>query len=135
MRVWRVAHESTLQRGFPAGPYNGGVELKDATRDVLSDMYGAHCDDDHPSPYWDLSLNGIGPSERCGFNSPDALYDWFAGWTAALDECGFRVWTYDVPEWACTVGTRGQVVFTADEAVEVSSEPLNIEPEQLTLFA
>lgn len=132
MRVWRVAHESVLYHGFPSGPYSGGAELTASVRD---DMYADHCDDDHPAPDADPKLRGIRDTQRCGFNSPDALYEWFAGWTAVLDASGFRVWEYDVPDWACKVGAKGQVVFTADEAIERGCEPLNLKPEQLTLFA
>lgn len=120
MRVWRVAHRTALDTGFPSGPYTGcGVGTKEAER--LWDMAGAHSNLTHPSPQADPKLQGMGDYERCGFDSLDALNAWFEGWGEALSECGFQVWEYEVPDWAVRVGAYGQALFHAEEAVEISA--------------
>ncbi|MER5894745.1 hypothetical protein [Streptomyces sp. NPDC001876] len=120
---------------FPAGPYCHGSELDSDTAERINDMRYAHCDDRHPSPHWDRTLNLIRDEERCGFNSREALDGWFEGFTKLLAECGFRVYVYDVPDWACRVGEHGQTLFVADEAVEMRTEPFAWTAEQLKLPA
>ncbi|WP_030240712.1 MULTISPECIES: hypothetical protein [unclassified Streptomyces] len=132
MRVWRVGHRSALDSGFPSGPYTA-KGLTDAQYGALSGMGWAHSDMQHPCPYADHRLRGIAKEERCGFDSREALNEWFDGWTEAMSEADFLVWEYDVPDWAVRVGGLGQVVFVAEEAVEISHHEFT--PEQLTLFA
>jgi hypothetical protein len=95
-------------------------------------MAGDHSNATHPSPHADAELHGITDDERCGFSSLEALNVWFDGWTEALNESGFEVWTYEVPDWAVRVGKFGQVVFDAREAVERDRH--NFAPEQMALF-
>lgn len=99
------------------------------------DMRYEHSDDRHPSPHWDRTLSGISLDERCGFASRESLDGWFAGFTALLAECGFRVYVYDVPDWACRVGEFGQVLFRDVEAVELRNEPFVWTTKQLELPA
>ncbi|MEV8015667.1 hypothetical protein AB0O76_04770 [Streptomyces sp. NPDC086554] len=130
MKVWRVGHESALDCGFPSGPYTcKGMDRTEANR--LWGMADDHCNYTHPSPRADPLLRSIASHERCGFDSRDALNTWFDGWTETLNECSFVVWEYDVPDWAVRVGKFGQVVFIADEAVQVSRH--SFKPEQLAL--
>ncbi|MFD3904114.1 hypothetical protein HXS80_15985 [Streptomyces sp. CB04723] len=132
MKVWRVGHKSALNSGFPSGPYTcAGVP--DEACDRLWGMAGAHSNSTHPSPQADPLLRGIQPEERCGFDTCDALNEWFDGWTDVLHECGFEVWAYEVPDWAARVGRNGQVVFLANEAVEIGRHAFT--PEQMALFA
>lgn len=123
MRVWRVAHESARVMSFPAGPYAYGTSLGEDTNERIDPMRWEHTDERHPCPSFDKTLRTIRPEERCGFDSREALDDWFDGWTTTLAECGFRVYTYDIPDWAVRVGALGQALFLADEAVEVGTEP------------
>ncbi|MEU8792192.1 hypothetical protein [Streptomyces sp. NPDC048643] len=101
----------------------------------LRRMFEAHCAYSHPSPYADADLRGISSHERCGFDSREALSDWFEGFLPLLVECGFRVYTYDVPDFACRVGRAGQAVFDQYEAKELSVEPFALKPQQIALFA
>ncbi|MFD7257797.1 hypothetical protein [Streptomyces sp. NPDC059874] len=136
MLVWRVAHESAEYKGFPSGPYACGESLPVGTRDRLEDMHYAHCGSHHPSPFNGYSgLPGITEEQRCGFDSREALYEWFANFTAVLHECGFRVFVYDVPDFAAHVGNFGQTVFDKYEAIERSREDLDLTPAQIPLFA
>ncbi|QNE74023.1 hypothetical protein F0344_04865 [Streptomyces finlayi] len=135
MRVWRVAHENARTSGFPAGPYAYGGALDEATAERIDSMRWDHCGTRHPCPRDDSSLGDIAERERCGFNSREALDGWFDGWTKTLSECGFRIWVYDAPDWACRVGEHGQTLFVADEAVEVRTEPFTWAVEQLPLPA
>ncbi|MGW3674660.1 hypothetical protein [Streptomyces sp. NPDC005166] len=96
-------------------------------------MYSAHSRGTHPEPRRDPDLRGIDEHERCGFDSIDALDEWFDGWATALAGCGFVVTVYDVPDWAVRVGRHGQIVFDAAEAVEVDRYPFK--PVQAALFA
>ncbi|MEU6684409.1 hypothetical protein [Streptomyces sp. NPDC046832] len=132
MKVWRVGHSTALDNGFPSGPYTA-KGMPHADYDRLRGMGFSHCDDRHPSPYADPALRGIDTTERCGFDSREALNAWFDGWTQALSEAGCVVWEYEVPDWAVRVGEFGQCVFMAAEAVETGRH--NFAPEQLALFA
>jgi len=134
VRVWRVAHETARYLSFPAGPYSHGDSLGSETSERIDPMRHDHCDDRHPSPHWDRTLGGIDAHERCGFGSREALDGWFDGWTTLLVECGFRVYVYDVPDWACRVGEHGQTLFRDDEAVEVLTEPFVWTVGQPSLF-
>lgn len=136
MRVWRVAHESAQFEGVPAGPYACGAELPEGVAAKLHRMFEEHCDHEHPSPFHpDSGLRGINPNERCGFDSREALSDWFEGFLPLLAECGFRVYTYDAPDFACRVGFAGQTVFDKYEATELTAEPFALKPQQIALFA
>ncbi|QAY26961.1 hypothetical protein SEA_SHAWTY_37 [Streptomyces phage Shawty] len=131
MKVWRVAHKAVRESGFPTGPYScSGLDPDQAQ--AVWNMAGDHSDGRHPTPYADPELWSIQSHERCGFASPDDLNGWFDGWGDALSRAGFAVYVYDVPDWAARVGRFGQVVFAADEAVEL--ERYDFAPEQLTLF-
>jgi hypothetical protein len=135
VRVWRVAHESARYKSFPAGPYSHGTELERETAERIDAMRWDHYDDRHNTPHSDPTLRLIQENERCGFDSREALDGWFDGWTKLLTECGFRVYVYDVPDWAARVGRHGQTLFVGDEAVEVKTEPFTWATEQLELPA
>lgn len=141
MRVYRVGHEektrSIAGTRFPVGPYNG-LDYEESTED-LDQMIWAHSgygsDRHHPSPFADPALAGIRDVEVCGFGSLDALLDWFESWLSALEDNGFRVWVYDVPDASVRVGAAfGQVVFTAADAVPVEDLPVPLGPLQIALF-
>jgi hypothetical protein len=124
MKVFRVAHKEAMFDGFPAGPYACNSELPTSSVDALRDMRWDHCDDAHPSPLLDSTLGGIADWERCGFDSLEALYEWFDGWVERLIAAGFVMWVYEVPPDAVRVGKRGQAVFDKYDAVELDKAPL-----------
>lgn len=133
MKVYRVAHATARDSGFPSGPYASYDTLPRESNAILQDMRWEHSDDAHPSPSWDRRLGGIGDHERCGFDSLDALYTWFDGWCERLTLAGFLLWVYEAPPEAVRVGEHGQAVFNPSEARELSSEPLK-PIAQLALF-
>ncbi|WTP74871.1 hypothetical protein OG778_23790 [Streptomyces sp. NBC_00184] len=132
MIVWRVGHGSALDSGFPSGPYTC-TGMPEASVSRLWGMASDHSNLTHPSPYADPALRSIAAHERCGFDSREALNNWFDGWAEALDEADFEVWSYTVPDWAARVGAHGQVVFSSHEAVELSRHKFTLE--QAALFA
>ncbi|MGY5131297.1 hypothetical protein ACWGJW_02555 [Streptomyces nigrescens] len=134
VKVWRVAHKRATFDGFPSGPYACAETLPRHVEDALHDMFVAHCDSDHPTPYADRGLRGIDGTERCGFESREALDAWFANFAGLLHECGFRVFAYDVPDDAARVGRCGQVVFSKWHATELERSELTLKPVQLELF-
>lgn len=134
MKVWRIAHESATFDSFPSGPYASPETLPAYVGDSLTPMFSAHCDRAHPTPYSDRSLRGIDGLERCGFDSREALYEWFDGFTEVLDECGFRLFAYDVDDEHARLGAMGQIVFSRYHARELSRESLHSKPVQLELF-
>lgn len=120
MRVWRVAHDSISEDGFPTGPYRQRRELSEDDRDALREMSWAHGDDRHPSPNWDPSLVQIRYDERCGFNSLSALYGWFEEqWREALRAAGYYIYVYVVPGDDARVGEYGQTLFLPVRALLV----------------
>lgn len=134
MKVWRVAHKEATYNGFPSGPYACMETLPQEASDALEDMYGDHTDDSHKTPYGDGRLRGIRENERCGFNSREALDEWFAGWHETLDGHGFVVWVYEVDDDECRVGDNGQTVFNDAWADEIGTEGLLSISVQLMLW-
>lgn len=139
MIVYRVAHATRTAfvpgpGDFPAGPYNG-LSYRDKTP-TLRRMISAHSGNatHHLGPCWDRFLNGISPNEVCGFDALDSLLDWFERWFLVLNEAGFVVWVYDVPDADVRVGQGGQAVFRADAARLVRTEPLPLTDQQLAFF-
>lgn len=133
MKVWRVAHRTETFVNFPVGPYFVDKKaLPDGPDLTLYDMYMKHCDAEHPSPGWDYDLKYIRSDERCGFDSREALDEWFKGYHGVLDTCGFTVWVYESDEYR--VGSRGQVLFSALWARSLRNEDLDTVPVQLDLF-
>lgn len=102
-RVWRVEHRETHQ-----GPYNG------PDRSPLWPMFDAHSDLYHPTPDFDPGI-GFGAMLThsdwiFGFGSPDSLYDWFRGWGHLLENCGYQVTVFDLPEEHVIIG-QYQAIF------------------------
>lgn len=136
MKVYRVAHHTAKFDGFPSGPYAYGDSLPDDDVARIDNMRWDHSDADHPSPTRDEQLDYfIADHERCGFDSLDALYTWFHNWTRALHESGFRLWVYEVPDYAVRVGAHGQALFDKYEAEMLSMHKLDLAPTQLALFS
>lgn len=131
MIVYRLAHREVVDRrtGLPCGPY-ATLEYCDAWADRqdkvrrffaaqeklcrLTNNYG------HPTPWADPRLNGINPSEVCGFDSLTALMKWFHGCLVDLEEIGFEVQRFNVPGKYVRVGEVGQVVFQVEKAERVA---------------
>lgn len=134
MKVWRVAHETATFDGFPSGPYACAETLPNDIVIALRPMFEGHCNMEHPSPYHDTALRGIAPFERCGFASLESLYEWFDRYTGTLDECGFKVYVYDVPGPFVRSGRNRQAVFAADRATLLETFALDLHPVQLDMF-
>ena len=140
MLVYRVGHRSkTLRvdgRDFPWGPY-AYATAQDYTSDLL-DMIFAHSGEGshlhHPSPMYDPDLHGIRDWEVCGFDSMDALLNWFESWHRTLADNGFRIFVYEVPDHEVRVGAYGQCVFPPSAAEQVAVHDFDLESVQLSLF-
>jgi len=133
MRVWRVAHRTAVYKDFPAGPYAGAKALPADDAEIVWGLCIDHIGNPHPSPGADPELGHyIAGHEVCGFNSPDALYEWFDRWTGRLSEAGYIVYEYDSDD--ARVGRYGQTVFDRRTAKLVRSYPLDTKPAQLALF-
>jgi hypothetical protein len=82
-----------------------------------------HCDDRHPSPYWDDALESIRDEEHCAFDSREALDGWFEHeWRVMLFAYGFKVYEYEVP--GARVGEYGQALFRRDSATLIGTTDL-----------
>lgn len=80
----------------------------------------AHTDLRHPGPGADDELRRIEYDEYCGFNSVEALMEWFSPkWRKALEEEGFIVKVYEYAD--ARVGSFGQTLFVKHDAVRVTS--------------
>lgn len=122
MIVYRIEHsvvrdaETDHYCGPLAEPDRFGKwrdDVRDAQDYVCQVMNGRM---DKPTPFWDLSLNGICENEVCGVVSMEALSFWFEWSISALLKAGFVINRYEVdPPWV-RVGESGQVVFNPDHA-------------------
>lgn len=126
MRVYRVAHERTTDRGFLAGPYASTSVFPDQVRADLARMAWAHGDGTtHRSPKEDPRLERTDFHENCGLISREALFAWFDGYADMLHRHGFRIHTYYVPMKRVRIGLfSGQVVFDRYAAISLSVEPM-----------
>lgn len=127
MLIWRVAHKEHTYLGFPSGPYfSAGLPLEIVVN--TSGMGDAHSwEPKHPSPSEDPELGWVKADERCGFNSLNALFDWFDGFINLLRENGFVMYMYEVPEKYVRVGKFGQALFNWTAADEICNVELGEE--------
>ncbi|WP_330478665.1 hypothetical protein OG301_26670 [Streptomyces platensis] len=140
MRVYRVGHATKTRNiagaAFPVGPYNG-LSFDQITEE-LERMIWAHSgpgsENHHPAPHRCPVLRSIASAEVCGFESLEALLDWFQRYIRALDDNQFRIWVYDVPDDLVRVGTFGQAVFVAAEATLLETSSVPLADQQLALF-
>lgn len=123
MKIWRVMHPDVIDplSGLPIGPYKATPGEWNCHRVAMG---RAHIDSAHLCPFYDPKLEyHIDADEMCAFNSRYALDAWFDGWAERLQEAGFVVGCYEVPDSAIRVGGFGQAVFTALEARSLGCEP------------
>lgn len=100
MLVYRVAHSGQMNNGYPGGPYNGNGA------DWADDLNEAHANAEHPTPWEDRGLSRIYDSEFCCLSSIEGLRSWFDGWLETLQDYGYLIHVYDVPEEFVRIGTR-----------------------------
>lgn len=131
MIVYRLAHREVVDRrtGIPCGPYatgeycNAWADRHDkmrrffAAQDKLCRLTN---NGEHPTPWADPRLNGIEPNEVCGFESVESLNLWFRGCLTDLEEIGFEVQQFDVPDDLVRVGMSGQAIFPVKNAKRVA---------------
>lgn len=92
------------------GPYTPS-KLPERVNTLLDDMWWSHGNPvTHPRPQQDFPSYSIMPDEVCAFISHDSLLRWFDGFEELLDECGFLVYEYDVPEYAVEILNHQVVV-------------------------
>lgn len=122
MIVYRVEHESIKDQwtGHAIGPfqelsmktYLGWRDGKVYARAVERLMDHLWSDRDrYPTPYNDPNIGFIDGSQICGVDSIESVHDWFADALPLLEEVGFKIRKYEVPDWACRAGRTGQIVF------------------------
>lgn len=132
MIVYRVEHTTAVddRTMHACGPCADVTRFSGDTIDGWDRAYEAQYKlmrvmngrDDKPSPFWDDELEYIHPNEICGVDSEESLRFWFEDALPALEEVGFAVRRYDVPDWACRVGRSGQVLFQYGHATLVDEE-------------
>lgn len=116
MIVYRVANENGH------GPYISS-NLTRAVKDALEPMYDVHWGAHHPTPDFDHPGHFIREDEICAFSSQTQLLDWFDGFEELLDSLGFRVYEFNVPDWAVTE-LRHQTIICTGEMVCVNAYTL-----------
>lgn len=136
MRVFRVEHENfcDYRTGLGCGPYTGrwkvldesqidgreAVEAVEHAFDVLNDVtYGYDTHSSRLIPACDPSLRGIRRTEACGFDTMEALHNWFRWALEPLKGVGYGIREYEVPDDRCRVGRDGQTLFDYRYAVRV----------------
>jgi|SRR6476620_3229553 len=132
MIVLRVEHDSIKNYyvNFPVGPFQDDSiliafmddeeKMGAYTRAVQKLM--EHLSTDRakfPTPMADPSLGWIAPNEVCGVDSLESLHEWFADALPLLEECGFVIAKYEVPNKYCKLGRTGQVVFDSKHAKKI----------------
>lgn len=115
MIVYRIEKEDGV------GPYFSR-NYKDLVDENGMTMLEYHGGDyiNHPCPPED-GIRDIEPEEFCGFESMDALNDWFEDWIPILIEAGYKIVTYDVSTSFVRFGKK-QLVFNKDFAERVDND-------------
>lgn len=133
MIVYRVEHESITNpmSGMPYGPCRvGDIRRHMTLEQELAYDRALHKLRDHlwdntdtlPTPIGDYRLGYIDPDEVCGTLSLKDVHTWFADSLPLLEEAGFRVHRYEVPDKYAKCGMSGQVVFRVKYAKRVQEE-------------
>lgn len=132
MIVYRVEHESIKNReiNFPCGPFQDSDVMTSLSKDYFKmDAYMRAIDvlmrrlnaDTYkfPTPVNDWNLGWIDTYQVCGVDSLEAVHEWFGEALPLLEEVGFRVAKYDVPDRDVKCGRTGQVVFRIQHATKI----------------
>jgi hypothetical protein len=121
--IYRVQHATS-----GIGPYNH--ESPGRRGEKLENMAYSHNDRDHPAPWHGTEFRTdearkISTHHRFGFESVDAMKEWFRGYRAELRRCGFVLAVYEVsttdPD---AFYGRHQVAFDPVRAVLVRTEQI-----------
>ena len=100
------------------GPYGGcsvGFNVDD--NGDLDRIAMAHVENEHPCLSEDFDGFEIDTYWYSGFYKLGDLYNWFKGWFGVLEEAGYRIVEYRVPEEWIRVGSSGlQVIFNREIA-------------------
>jgi len=119
MIVYRVEHKELISErsGTYAGPM-GQLTFESQPSEVRDKYYRAlnavarnMNNGLHLTPWADPCLRGISSFEVCGVDSPEAVDWWFGDSLPLLEQAGFVVREYDVPDCKARRGLGGQVVF------------------------
>lgn len=133
MIVYRVEHESITnpRSGMPFGPCRVDDIRRHMTLQQVNAYERALCklrnhlwanSDTLPTPIADCRLGYINSDEVCGTLSLEDVHAWFADSLPELEEAGFRVHRYEVPDKWAKCGMSGQVVFRVKHAKRVQGE-------------
>ena len=133
MIVYRVEHESIKDpdTGHLAGPFQNlevpsHLSLRQlmAYEIAVSRLVG-HLNSDpdrYRTPAAEPHIGLIERDEICGVRSVEALHDWFGDSLPWLENCGFRISEYEVPDEYVKCGMTGQVVFRFKYAKKVEEK-------------
>lgn len=141
MLIVRIAHPAVTDKdGLPVGPYCAGsaimnMAIEADTTEEADALYALYDEFDsvsnalhdynresfRPVPQDD----GIGhrPGMRYGFSSFDAMERWFSGDFTMMDEAGFMLYMYEVPDNAVKVG-ESQIAAWLNNANLISIDPI-----------
>ena len=104
--VYRVEHIR-----YRHGPYYASYDYMTERSEILAERLNVHCDSDrHPSPCEDGIDSYPYDDYYCGFESLDALFDWFEDWLDELEEYDYHVAVYNVKDCDIMEGGR-QIMF------------------------
>lgn len=127
MIVYRIALPPTHDgnsTGRWIGPYREGSQsYDDKVRALAHKMNNEHCNDTHPSPWTDVP-GGINPDEFCVFSDAERVNDWFEFFGMDLEEAGYMVVSYDVPEENVRKGRYQDVAVVTDENIVAVDSPM-----------
>ena len=134
MIVYRVEHESIKGEGgqYKCGPFQdsplwstlSGHKMDVYNRAIkkLMDRMSSGGMGRFPTPVMDPHLGWIDPTQICGVDSIESVHEWFGPSLPLLEQVGFHVAKYEVPDWAVKCGWNGQVVFQYKYAKEITDD-------------
>jgi|GEM_PF-3695731 len=107
--IYRVEHYDRRH-----GPYEASYnEMNKKCKKLAEKLDREFLVEQHPPPLTD-GIRDYSVSHYCGFDSLDALLDWFEEWLEDLEECGYHVAIFEVEDSELLHGNK-QVMFKRKE--------------------
>lgn len=125
MKVYRVVYEAdhpANSSGVPRGPYTiDRPSANEHTEKLHGRLMREHSNAEHPTPFTDGDLFGIGAAEYCCFESIEKMASWFENFGYDLTAAGCVIMIMEADESDVRIGIK-QAVVRQDGAKVISVE-------------
>ncbi len=103
--IYRVEHYDRRHGPYPVSR----DKMNKCCRELANKLHGEFDSYQHPPPDYDGIIN-YGDDYYCGFDSVEALFDWFEQWLEELQEHNYHIAVFEVEDNDTLHGGK-QVMF------------------------